>query len=481
MSASPKNFRIDVAADGKKAWLITEGGAPIPVEAIKRELTDSGVHKGINEDLVKKAAEGHKLLRSEPIAQYILPEDGKPAKLEYLIEHDVKPLLREDGTLNFREINLILNVKENQPLLRKSQPEMGKPGYLVNGKEIPGEMGKDLDLKDYMGKGCKMPEKNPNLILAAIDGAYKKTRAGKVSVLNIYQVDGNVDYATGNIHSSSSVIVDGDVESGFLIECEGDVAVKGLVENANIAVKGDLNIKLGITQGSEPIIVAGTLNAMYIYNRPAVQAGDVDIREMISFSSLIVKGKLTAKRVVGGEIIARDDILVEIAGSDRHESKTILNAGIDIEKRKKRDSVKAQLKSLEEKWECLNDELDELNYWIVEYDKKSDEMARRIAEIESSFVSKKLKDSIQSKLSRLNQIKNEMKELKKQIDQQKKQLATPSQELANPKARVIVSGTVFAGVIVTIGESIPFVVKKTLNRIVFYLDKEGQVATSSMV
>lgn len=481
MADTIHNFGVEISPDGKSAWLNCKEGLACSPGEIMDLLKGAGVVKGINSDKVEKAAQGHKLLRSEHIADYILPAIGRAAHLEYLVTHDVKPVLREDGAMNFREINLILNIDDGQQLVRKVPAEVGEPGYLVNGKEIPGKSGKDLSLANYVGKGTRISENNPNEIVAVHGGAYKQFRSGKVSVLELYNVKGNVDYSTGNIHSDSSVSISGDVEAGFMIECEEDVAVMGLIENANIDVKGDLNVKLGITQGVEPVIVGGVLNAMYIYNRTAVQAGEADIREMISFSNLFINGKVTAKRIVGGEVVAKDDILVEIAGSNRHESKTSLVAGLDLEKKKQRDQLKELLSEKMERLQSLDREMEDLNRWTVEFEKKSDEVVRQIAGIDDLHIGKKIKDSIQKKVSRLNECSKEMLDVKESAGKLKSEVEVLTREFANPAAKVIVSGTVFAGVSITIGESATLTLKKQAHRVVFQLDKKGQIVQLSML
>ena len=481
MVSEPKhNLWVEISPDGKAAWLHDEDGMVYSPGEIMEALKSAGVIKGIHSDKVEKATRGHKLLRSEHIADRILPKMGRAARLEYLVTHEVKPILREDGTMNFREINLIMNVKEGQPLVRKIPPEVGQPGYLVTGSEMPGKKGKDISLSSYVGKGTKVSDKNPNVITAAHDGAYKEFRSGKVSVLGLYNVRGNVDYSTGNIHSASSVSISGDVKAGFMIECEEDVAVEGLIENANIDVKGDLNVKLGITQGVEPIIVKGVLNAMYIYNRAAVQAGEADIREMVSFSNLFIDGKVTAKRIVGGEVVAKDDILVEIAGSNRHESKTSLTAGLDFEKKERRDKLMTSLSEKEDRLQLLDQEMEDLNRWAVEFENKSDEVVRQIAGIEDSYIGRKIKDSIQKKLNRLNRCRQELIEVEDSIKELKDEIDTLNRELTNPAAEVIVSGTVFAGVSIAIGESASLNLKKKARRVVFKLDKDGQIVQLPM-
>jgi|GEM_PF-1194002 len=471
---------IEISPDGKTAWLNNVEGSLQPESAIQRDLTAAGVVKGIDQDNLRKAAQGIKLARSEHIADYISPSMGDDARLKHLISHEVKPLLREDGTIDFREINLIKNVTNGEPLVRKIPPTIGTPGYLVTGREIPGKRGADLSLKRFAGEGTAISPDDPELIVAVRSGAYKQMTDGSVKILDLYEIKGGLDYSTGNIHSTSSVVVNGDVKSGFSIESSGDVLIRGLIENASVTTDGHLNVKQGITQGFAPIIVGGSLNAMYIYNRPAIRAAEINVNEMISNSRLIVEGSVTAKKIVGGEIIAKGDILVENAGSDRSISKTFLIAGLDVKKKEKRNAL---IKLLEEKTITLKDlenKFDDLSHWALNFQKQAQERQEEFAQLEKSKFGQQIKEKIQAKLTALTECKNNLDELKQFVETTRADITKLTSELANPRATVTISGTVFADVSVTIGESKPIEITKSLKKVIFTLDKEGTLVMNSL-
>jgi len=471
---------IEISPDGKTAWLNNQAGTVLAKEALLRDLTAAGVVKGINYDNLGKACQGIKLSRSEHIAEYIPPAVGEDARLKYLIAHEVKAQLREDGTINFREIDLIRNVKAGEPLARKVPFTIGAPGYYVTGKEIPGKKGADLSLKRYAGEGTAISTEDSDLIIAARPGAYKMISGGGIKVLDLYEVKGSVDYSTGNIHSTSSIIIDGDVQAGFSIDSAGDVLVKGLIENATITVEGDLNVKLGITQGFAPINVGGSLNAKYIYNRPSVRAGEVNIGEMISNSKLTVEGSVAAKRIVGGEIIAKGDILVEDAGSERHGTKTILIAGLDVKKKEKRNVLLILLEEKEKLYRDLNKKHDELSRWALNFQKQAQEREEEFTSLDKSRFGKQIKETIQNKLQTLTEYRTTLDELHQFIESTRSEIAKLTTELANPQATVTISGTVFADVSVVIGESRPMDTAKSLKKIIFMLDKEGNIVLNSL-
>lgn len=471
---------IEVSSDGKTAWLNNIEGEQIPREMIESELAKAGVLKGISDENLEKAVRGEKLARYEHIADQIPPQKGEDARIEYLITHEVKPVLREDGTINFREINLVKNVSEDEPLLRKFPPTIGPPGYLITGEEIPGRKGRDVSLKRYRGEGAKISKKNENFILAARPGAYKEMHDGKVAVYNIFEVRRCIDFATGNIHSTSSVSIGGDVRSGFSIESKGDVTVRGLIENAAVDVKGDLNVQLGIVQGTAPVIVEGFLNAKYIYNRPLIQAGEVTVAEMISNSNMRIEGDLTAKKLVGGEAVVKGNILLEMAGSVRRESKTVLVAGLDLKKKEQRNDLLELVKDKEEDKRKIEKEIAILHKWAKKVESKSKDSLESILKNEEKKYGHHIKEKIEKQLETLKRCRQDLDQVKEFIRQTMKEITRLNKELANPDATVTVSGTVFAGVSVAIGEAAPLELKKSLKRVVFKTDKDGKVVMTSL-
>ena len=471
---------IEISSDGKIAWLNNIEGEKIPREMIESELAKAGVLKGINEEFLEKAARGEKLERFEHIADYIPPQKGEDARIEYLITHEVKPVLREDGTINFREINLVKNVSEDEPLLRKIPPSIGPPGYFINGEEIPGRIGRDISMKRYRGEGAKISEKNENFILAARPGAYKEMHDGKVAVYNIFEVSRCIDFATGNIHSTSSVSIRGDVKAGFAIESEGDVTVRGLIENAKVDVKGDLNVQLGIVQGTAPVMVEGFLNAKYIYNRPLIQAGDVTVAEMISNSNMHIKGDLIARKIVGGEAIVKGNILLEMAGSDRQETKTVLVAGLDLKKKERRNDLLELVKDKEKDERKIEKEIAIITKWAKTVERKSKDTLEDILRDEEKEYGHHIKERINKQLDTLKKYRQDLDEVKKFIRQTKEEITRLNKELVNPDATVTVSGTVFAGVSIAIGEATPLELKKSLKRVVFKTDRDGKVVLNSL-
>ena len=62
----------------------------------------------------------------------------------------------------------------------------------------------------------------------------------------LLEIQGDVDYSTGNIDFSGDVHICGDVRENFTVHAQGTVTVDGLVEAATVEAGGDLVIARGV-------------------------------------------------------------------------------------------------------------------------------------------------------------------------------------------------------------------------------------------
>ena len=149
----------------------------------------------------------------------------------------------------------------------------------------------------------------------------------------VYHIAGYVGNTTGIIKHNGQLIIDGDIEPDFKVECTGDIDVHGLIYAADIDCGGTLVARRGINQSlSKRIRTSGDLVAKYIHNGAIESSGSVHVETEIFQSQIIAAGEVTctAGRIVGGEILAGGDITVGDVGS-RGNVKTLLVAGRNCE------------------------------------------------------------------------------------------------------------------------------------------------------
>ena len=82
-------------------------------------------------------------------------------------------------------------------------------------------------------------EDGTKVIMQAEDG-------DKIFVSDVYDVPDDVDNSTGDIEFNGSVVVHGNVRTGFCIKCGGNIEVYGVVEGADLDAGGDIILHRGV-------------------------------------------------------------------------------------------------------------------------------------------------------------------------------------------------------------------------------------------
>lgn len=260
------------------------------------------------------------------IAQGIAPINGKDTQFKCLIDNPTKrkPHAREDGSIDYYDLGEILCVEEGSQLMRKTPPEPATIGRSVTGQELVAKKGKNLNFKKC--KGAVVSPADPDILISTIKGQPVIFDKG-VNVDNIYTVK-NVNLRTGHIIYDGTVVVQGDVASGMKIKVSGDVQVMGIVENASIEAKGNVDIKLGAIgragdiKNKMQIFCEGNLSAAYLENALVNVQGDILIKSRISNCKLqaghqVIVGNRQQEKsgIVGGHVSAGTRIRSEVLGS----------------------------------------------------------------------------------------------------------------------------------------------------------------------
>jgi len=323
--------------DGEMQAFITvtapgEGGCDIPFDHYITTLKYNRVVHGIKEDFLRDFADQPVYLEDIEAAVGSKAIDGKSAYIKYEFETDQsKARFREgtDGKIDFKELNIIQNVTENQILATKVAPEMGKPGETVTGKMLPAKNGMDISLP--LGENVHASD-DGTAIFSDISGRVVVVN-GKINVEPVLLVEKNVSLETGNIIFLGTVIVKGDVEDGFSVKAAGNIEVRGSIARAELEAEGDIIIQQGVNgKGGGNIRAGKSLWARFIENANIqtgnmVFASDGIINSNIdALHRIICQGKRAS--IVGGRLRASEEINAKTLGN-LGGTETICEVGFD--------------------------------------------------------------------------------------------------------------------------------------------------------
>jgi len=411
------------------------GGNPPTIEAIIRALHDKGIICGINEERIHQLLENPVYGASVLVAEGIPAKNGKNGEVRYLIDirKDRKPIIMEDGTGNYKEMNLIENITKDQKLAELIPPVMGQNGMNVVGTELKAVDGKPAVIP--RGRGVYLSRDGQELF-AEIDGQLMVVD-GKINVFANYEVKADVDNSTGNIKFIGNVTVRGNVLSGFEIEAGGDIQIDGVVEAAVLKAAGNIVLRRGMVGGGKGCIIAGgDVIAKFVESSNIEVRGDLKAEALMHCdikcgNSIVLGGKKGL--LVGGTARVGRLVDVKSLGSSLSTT-TIVEVGVDPHLRERLKFLKSDIVNMEEGLTKSNQAIALLN------------------RLKSAGPLNEEKQEILAKSTRAKFFyENKLMEYKREIAEIEEKL----QHGANGKIKI--SGSAYPGVRVAIGNSMMYI------------------------
>lgn len=255
---------------------------------------------------------------AEPLlcARGVTPVDEKRGTLEYRFHRDpkLKPLEREDGTVDYQNLGIVQNVAKGDVLCRIIPPVPGKDGTDVYGHAVPCRKGVLPPLPG--GSNTRVSEDGLTLT-AAVDGCVEYKNA-IVSINEVFNVRGDVGNASGNVDFVGTVVVQGDVREGFSIRAGGDIEVRGIVEGARLEAGGNIVIACGMNGMNRGTLTAdGSISVQYLENATTKCGGDIRADSILNScvtagGSIVVRGRNGL--LAGGHYTAGKSVVANTIG-----------------------------------------------------------------------------------------------------------------------------------------------------------------------
>jgi len=347
------SVKVTVSQDKMMAFILLgrphDGEKAPGLQEMADELQKSGVVYGIKHDVLKSLAQKPIYDQSILIAEGVAPVHGENGRINFLIDinKEKKPVIMEDGSVNYRDLDYIVSVTKDQKICEIIPPTPGVDGVSVLGTAIKAVAGKSAKIV----RGMNVYTSEDGLVYySAIDG-HVKYENDKLSVFATYEIPANVDNSTGNINFIGSVFIRGNVLSGFTVEAGGDVEVFGVVEAATIKAGGNIILRRGMTGNNKGVLIAGgNIVARYIENSIVEAANDLKA-EAIMHSDVKCGNRLELGGrkglLVGGITRVGREIDAKVIGSYL-ATNTVIEVGVDPNVRDRYKFVKAEIANIEE-------------------------------------------------------------------------------------------------------------------------------------
>lgn len=313
---------IRLSHDAMTAYLSLSGGGDVPSEAeVRSAIEAAGVRFGILEEVIQNLIEAGEPVQEQVIAEGQKPHLGENARLVWHVDivEGQRPTIMADGKADFKRLKRFEWVEAGQQLVSVLPAQKGSPGTDVRGESVPVPDPVD-GLELPAGKNCRISDDGLTLE-SAIDG-YACMVEGRVQIDNVYHIRGDVDFSTGNVKYEGTVMVDGDVRSGFRVEATESIYIEGSVEAAEVYSKnGSVVVRSGILgRGRAKILAGDSLHCGFIQDATASIKNNVLIKHYSINSHITCGGtiRLTENEglVRGGRLVAERGIEARVIGSD---------------------------------------------------------------------------------------------------------------------------------------------------------------------
>ncbi|MBO6108240.1 MAG: DUF342 domain-containing protein [Eubacterium sp.] len=421
----------------------------IGVREVMRALREFDVKQGIKQDVIKKMIDEQMFFTDMVIAEGKPAVMGKDGYFDYHFRKEVKstPKLLPNGSVDYKGIELFETVEKGQVIADYISATAGEFGYDVYGNILTPERGKELP--SLKGKGFHVSE-NGKQYIADVTGIIEMDDDGNIEVRSVYNVDGDVDLAVGNINFDGDVNIMGNVEAGYLISASGNVTIEGNCEQCSIFAGKDILIKGGVQGRSESEINAkGNVIGQFFESCVLKAEGDITCTYLLNCNTtcegfLSVAGRRGV--IIGGHTVAKTGIECFGIGNVA-ESKSIIEVGVGD------GDTKA--------YQILMDKCEKLQKDIVTLEEGIDKivnMEERTAQVEEFY----------NKLT--NALYTQKEELKGLLEEREIRIVKMT---AQKDAEIDVKGTVYPGTRIFVS-SVVYMVRETLKNVRF-LKKDGKV------
>ena len=266
--------------------------------------------------------------------------------------------------------NILLQAMEDQNITygvdqrlvdRLSHDEARYFNLFLIAKGKPAFDGRNGNIVDYFPRVIERVLEVEDALLASVAGHVEFT-GRSFQVKPVLDIDGDVDFSTGNIKFLGDVNIKGDVLTGFTVRAMGSIWVGGVIEaGSTVEAGGDLTVVKGILgDGTTTVRAQRCIFSKYIENATIYVRENLQTDAIIN-GSVYCDGEVLVRSgrgtIMGGRVWAAQKVSATAVGS-KSECRTGITLGGLPCTNFERELVRRELKELEMELEKLECQLD---------------------------------------------------------------------------------------------------------------------------
>lgn len=434
-------LKVAISNDRLQATVSLRG---VPSDAITSENLRAGLDKA--SVLVTEAVSARIGQLMEMVAagrlpegnQYVLaegrpPKPGIPASFKPATTGDGAKTAPSDEPVDFRE-SRIPTVEAGEAIGTYAAEVPSSPGMDVLGNPIPAppKVGNPMTL----GKNTQL-SKDGKTVVATVAGKLQMTRQ-EVSIVEVVEIKSDVDYSTGNVESKTDILISGTIREGFKVRSAKSVSVRGAVEAAEVEAGTHVQVAGGIiTQQKGRVVAQGEICAKFCEEAHLEAGGDIVLTRAAMNSVVKTGGRLVVSRgqVIGGKVYARQGAEIKQLGNIANARTEITIGQLEEEKGTPEAPSIQQMRETAAKIRSrLGPVMDKLN-----------------------SLSPEQQEQVKRLLSQAERLETAVAEHEKRAAEGGQ---TKTAECATESATLVVTGRMYPGVAITIGDKITVIEKE---------------------
>lgn len=425
-------------------------------DEIMEAVSEEGVRTNIDKEAVSKAAQKHAagfVIEHMPVASGIEPHNGRDATVMiHFGKAEMRPKVSADGKVDYKNIDNIIHARKGDILITKRPATLGIRGLTVRNLELTPMPGKDVEVR--LGDGVMLNPVGTQYI--SVRDGYVDFSNGVLSVHEVYYVEKDVDYSTGNITFSGTVHVKGDVLSGFKIEAKNDVIVEGICSDCEIIAHKSIYIKVGIKGNEKNLFMA----------KDRVEVGYAEKARIYAKNDIIVKKYAYNSEMYAGNVIDATSGEGIIAGGTLKAFEGLYAKQLGTQGNSRFNIFMGTKYYVDQALEKLRKEKATLT-----------EMLKQIGDLLGKFNHSRPEVANNPKIKRLQDVRRNIEAMIGEMGDKEEELMENSRAL---KPKIKIRGTVYEGVTVAFFNCASTVREKIENAVFYLDDKYAEVAWVSL-
>lgn len=350
--ADKKGICVQISNDAMAAYLTLL--KPLPdetytVHMINQVLQEKGIVHGIREEAIEQIIADKLYDADVQVASGTPVVEGQDGVYEYNFKQNPnkKPLIREDGSVDYWSMHLIETVVKDQVIAIYKPAVAGTDGKTIFGKVVPAKLRREQPPL----KGRGFVRSNDNLTyIASMDGKIEMVN-NRININNFHEIFANVDMVFGNIDFAGDVVIHGNVCSGMSVKAGGTLTVDGVVEGASLWAGKDIVLRGGVLGDNKAEIFAkGDICAKF-FEYAKIEAYGTIVADALLQCEVECRKNVTLEGkhgvIVGGHIHAIGGVEVNEIGNES-EVKGIVEVGFGEQLYQEMNEVRQNLQELHE-------------------------------------------------------------------------------------------------------------------------------------